>query len=65
MIRLTQKQYNDIIERWNSQQFKRKQATEECRQQGVHKYAITPLSNDISRVLVCTRCMKYVTEDKL
>ena len=65
MIRLTQKQYSDIIERWNSQQHKRKQAAEECRQQRVHKYAITPLSNDMSRVLVCTRCMQYITEDKL
>ncbi len=68
MIRLTQKQYSDIIERWNSQRYKHhqhKQAAQECRQKRVHTYAITPLSNDTSRVLICTRCMKYVTEDKL
>jgi len=67
MIRLTQKQYSDIIENWNSQRYKHsqhKKASEECRQEGVHKYAVTPLSNDTSRTLVCTRCMKYVMEYK-
>ncbi len=65
MMTLTQQQFSAMIERWNAQQFKRKQAAEECRQQKVHKYAVTPLGSETSRVLVCTRCMKYVTEDKL
>ncbi len=66
MRTLTQGQFSAIIERWNSSMFraKRTQAADECKRAG-HVYAITPLTSSTGRhVRVCTRCMKYVTEDK-